>query len=225
LRSSMFLKEKYDGLGRFEKLKGRLVADGRMQDKSLYSDKISPTASIESIFTELTLAVMKGKYKAKVDIGGAYLNAYIEDGDHIFMELSQELTSVLIELFPSLSKYVDKSGRLLVRILKALYGLVQSAALWYKALTGFLKSLGFVPNSIDNCVLNNKSRGKDITVVLYVDDLLILSPRQKEVDWLIGELKREYKELSVEMGNEFNYLGMVLQTSSETGEITLRMDG
>jgi hypothetical protein len=35
IRSSMFLKEKYDGLGNFEKLKGRLVADGRMQDKAL----------------------------------------------------------------------------------------------------------------------------------------------------------------------------------------------
>jgi hypothetical protein len=36
IRSSMFLKEKFDGMGKFEKLKGRLVADGRMQDRSLY---------------------------------------------------------------------------------------------------------------------------------------------------------------------------------------------
>jgi hypothetical protein len=191
IRSSMFLKEKYDGLGRFEKLKGRLVADGRMQDRSLYSDKVSPTAKLESIFIELTLAVMKNKCKAKVDIGGAYLNAFIEDGDQIYMELSRELTLILVELFPELSRYVDKSGRLLVKILKALYGLVQSAALWYKVLTGFLQSLGFIPNSLDNCVMNMRSNGRDITVVLYVDDLLILSTSQSDIDWLIDELKKE----------------------------------
>jgi hypothetical protein len=33
IRSSMFLKEKYDAFGVFEKLKGRLVADRRMQNK------------------------------------------------------------------------------------------------------------------------------------------------------------------------------------------------
>jgi hypothetical protein len=224
IRSSMFLKEKYDGLGRFEKLKGRLVADGRMQDRTLYSDKVSPTAKTESIFAELALAVMKGKLKAKVDIGGAYLNAFVEDGDEIYMELSRELTKILLEIFPMLRKYVDKSGRLLVRILKALYGLVQSAALWYKVLTGYLQDIGFVPNIIDNCVLNNKGNGRDITVVLYVDDLLILSPNQGDIDWLIGKLKHEYKELSTETGDEFNYLGMVLQTNRD-GEVTLRMDG
>jgi hypothetical protein len=35
IRSSMFLKEKYDAMGGFEKMKARLVAGGDMQDKSL----------------------------------------------------------------------------------------------------------------------------------------------------------------------------------------------
>jgi Reverse transcriptase (RNA-dependent DNA polymerase). len=187
IRSSMFLKEKYDGLGKFEKLKGRLVADGRMQDKSIYGDKISPTAKIDSIMMELSIAVEKGRRIAKVDIGGAYLNAYVDEGDEIHMELSRELTKVLLELFPELREFVDdKSGKLIVQILKALYGLVQSAALWYSALTTFLKSLGFVANKIDNCVMNMRKGGRNMTIVLYVDDILILSESDNDIKRRVG---------------------------------------
>jgi hypothetical protein len=46
------------------------------------------------------------------------------------MELSKNLISILVEVFPWLKPYVHPlTGKLLVQILKALYGLVQSAAL------------------------------------------------------------------------------------------------
>ena len=41
IRSSMFVKEKVDGMGVFEKLKVRLVADGRGQDRIIYDQFIS----------------------------------------------------------------------------------------------------------------------------------------------------------------------------------------
>lgn len=140
------------------------------------------------------------------------------------MELSRDLTSILVEVFPWLKKYVDPmTGKLLVQILKALYGLVQSAALWFEALTAFVKSLGFVPNTIDNCVMNKRSDGRNVTIVLYVDDILILSEKRDDIDWLIDALRREYGELSIESGESFTYLGMGLETNQQ-GEIQLRMD-
>ena len=36
IRSSIFLKQNFDAEGNHDKLKSRLVADGHMQDKSLY---------------------------------------------------------------------------------------------------------------------------------------------------------------------------------------------
>jgi hypothetical protein len=60
-----------------------------MQDKSLYGDKISLTAKIDSIMMELSITVEKRRKIAKVDIGGAYLNAYYDSGDEILMELSR----------------------------------------------------------------------------------------------------------------------------------------
>jgi hypothetical protein len=224
IRSSMFLKEKFDGMGKFEKLKGRLVADGRMQDRSLYADKRSPTAKLESILMELAIAAKEKKHMTKVDIAGAYLNARIGKGDDIYMELNKDVTTVLVEDMPELKRFVEPSGKLLAKILKAMYGLIQSAALWYDALTAFLKLLGFIPNSIDNCVLNMRRNNRDITIILYVDDILILSKCKADIKWLIDALRHEYGELTIESGSRLTYLGMVLDIQ-QNGEIKMRMDG
>jgi histone deacetylase 1/2 len=174
IRSSMFLKEKFDAFGNFEKLKARLVGDGRMQDKKLYDDLKSPTAMIDHIIMCLVNASYKKWKIGKVDISGAYLNAMIDDKEEVYMELSKQITEVLVEGFPELKPYVTDDGKLLVKIMKALYGLVQSAALWFDALSSFLKSIGFVPNCVDECILNLKTNEREICIALYVDDILIL---------------------------------------------------
>jgi Reverse transcriptase (RNA-dependent DNA polymerase). len=225
LRSSMFLKEKYDGRGIFEKLKGRLVADGRSQDRKLYQDKESKTSAIESILLSLGVASMEKMKMAKVDVGGAYLNAFIEHGDEIFMMLGPQITKILLKHFPMLKEYVEKGDdRLIVRILKAMYGLVQSAALWYDVLTKFLMKLGFKKNGKDNCVMHKRTKdGKLFIIVLYVDDILMLCEDDGEIDWLIDELRGEYKEVSVERGDEISYLGMALKRNQD-GSFEISME-
>ena len=188
----MFLKEKVDGNNVFEKLKGRVVADGSMQDKEVYSHLNSPTAKLDSIMICLSMASKKRMFWSKVDIGGAYLNAFLVDGDIIFMILSKQLTTILVKLHPELKRYVDPfTGTMLVQILKALYGLVQSAALWYDALSTFLKNLGFVANPLDECVLMHTTDAGVLIIILYVDDILLLADKKVMVDWLLGELEEE----------------------------------
>jgi hypothetical protein len=53
LNSHVFLVNKYNANGEFEKVKARLVADGRDQDPLLYPNKSSPTVSIHSVFAVL----------------------------------------------------------------------------------------------------------------------------------------------------------------------------
>jgi histone deacetylase 1/2 len=208
IRSSMFLKEKYDAFGVFEKLKGRLVADGRMQNKTIYKRLKSPTAAIESIIMCLVIGCLRKMKFAKVDIGGAYLNAVLDENDEIFMEISREIAEILFESMPELVEYRTEDGKLIVKIEKALYGLVQSAALWFATLTKFLKSLGFVANEIDPCVMSKVTTTGVITIVLYVDDILIMSPSMDDIKWLIVELEKEYGDIAVDLSNKFTYLGM-----------------
>jgi hypothetical protein len=74
LRCFIFLVEKFFANGKFEKIKARLVANGAQQNKELYPNKSSPTASVYAIFTCLTLVAYIGKYTvAKIDVKGAYI--------------------------------------------------------------------------------------------------------------------------------------------------------
>ena len=66
------------------------------------------------------------------------------------------------------------------KLKKSLYGLKQAPRLWYKHIDGFLRMLGFVPiNSDPNIYL---SRSYQTIILLYVDDLLIMSPLTTNIE-------------------------------------------
>ena len=226
VRSSAFLKEKMDGNNVFEKLKTRVVADGSTQDKMIYSPLNSPTVKLESIF--VCLALVSGRktlHWGEIDIGGAYLNAFMVDGDVIIMVLSKQLTSILVRLKPHLKEYVDPlTGTMVVQILKALYGLVQSAALWFDALSSFLTSLRFKQNSLDECVMMLHTEFGMLIIILYVDDILMLADRKILITWLERELEDEYETIVIDTSDTFTYLGMVV-AKDENCVINMHMIG
>jgi hypothetical protein len=55
------------------------------------------------------------------------------DGDEVIIELSPLVASFLAEIDPTVKSFADESGRVLVRLKRALYGCVQSALLWYQS--------------------------------------------------------------------------------------------
>jgi hypothetical protein len=98
----------------------------------------------------------------------------------------------------------------LLSLEKALYGCLQSAKLWYLHLRNTLEELGFAVNAKDQCIFNKVVDGSQITVCVYVDDLLITSTNTSAIESLIESLTSVYKELKLNRGNEHSYLGMTL---------------
>ena len=76
----MFLKEKYTADGMFEKLKSRLVAVGHLQDRDVYNNGASPTASTSSVFILTAIAARQKRAVATVDFPGAFLNSVAPSG-------------------------------------------------------------------------------------------------------------------------------------------------
>ena len=77
-----FFKEKLNiSTGQFEKLKFRLVPQGHLVDRSLYSfdETTSPTVSLESVFATINLAAYENRRGFTMDIPGAYLNAELKE--------------------------------------------------------------------------------------------------------------------------------------------------
>jgi len=222
VRSHMFLREKYED-GKFVKMKGRIVADGRMQDRTVYTDYSSPTVKTRSVMTCPKLAAVKGWDLLKVDVGGAFLCAPINDDEEVFMTLDDTITFMAIEWMPELQEYMRLDGKLMVRVDKAMYGLIQSAKLWYKELTRHLLELGFKKCPSDDCILVKYQEGKQpIVVVLYVNDILIMAEKREDRYWVKEILEQEYKKVTVTEGERLPYLGMSIIKTEVGFEICMK---
>lgn len=224
IRSSMFLKEKFLPSGEFEKLKARLVAGGDQQDKDLYDDLSAPTVSTCSVFTVLTIAAHEGRKAAVVDIGGAFLNAEMTTGIDVHMRLDRTISDMMVELDPQYEGYRDSKGCVIVQLDRALYGCVESAALWYENLRTTMTGLGYERNSYDNCVFNKTDNGVQCTATVHVDDLFITSTSVDMIESLSEGLRKRYGEISKTSGTVLNYLGMVFDLS-HPGEARVTMRG
>jgi hypothetical protein len=132
LRSFIFLVEKFLANGVFDKMKARIVADSAQQDRSLYPQRSSPTVSVHAIMTCLAMAVISGRcIMAKIDVKGAYLQTEMT-GSPIFMLIDKKLMKMILEFLPELQKFVTKEGTMYTRLMKALYGCIQSSKLWFE---------------------------------------------------------------------------------------------
>ena len=220
----MFIKHKVSPQGHFLKCKARLVAGGDLQDKSLYSNTSSPTATTTVILVEAGIAARDKKSKATIDIGGAYLNADMAPtGVTVHMNIDAYLTGRLVHLDPSYARFVKPNGTVTVKLIKALYGTVEAAKLWYDLITKILREAGFTPNPFDRCVLNKPlANDKLLTVVLYVDDLLILGPYDG-IQWLKAHLESKFPEVSYHEGEVLDYIGMTFDFDKLPGKVCVTM--
>ena len=87
IRSSMFLKEKYDAARNFDKLKARLVAGGDGQDKGLYDNLSCPTVTQETVMMVLAIAAAEKRKIMTIDITGAYLECDMTGDIDVIMKL------------------------------------------------------------------------------------------------------------------------------------------
>ena len=214
LRSSMFLKEKFNSSGEFQKLKARLVAGGDGQDKSLYpvEDITSPTADASSVFMIAHIAAHEGRHVGSGDVTGAYLNADMKAEVH--MKLPKIIAQILVSIMPEYKTFLLPSGEIVVQLDKALYGCVESARLWYEHLAMSMERLGFTRNPLDICVFNKIDEyGKQCTVIVHVDDFLVTCATKETVKKFLVEIKEIYKEVNTVFGTLHSFLGMTLDFS------------
>ena len=225
LPCSMFLKEKFNAHGVFEKLKARLVAGGHRTETSLYSssETSSPTVAFETLMLVLSIAAFEERDAEAIDFPGAYLYAILKEKQ--LMKIGPELADIAIHVNPELEKYQQQDRSILVEIDKALYGLPESAKLWFDHLSKFLISIGYVQSTSDPCLFNKEKYGDKSTLCIHVDDVLHTYTGKRLRSELSRHLKKEFKELKIQDTKDGNisYLGMVLSFSKQKRSISLSM--
>lgn len=228
--SSMFLKAKHKPDGSFDKLKSRLVAGGHRQDTTMYDNVSSPCVNLTSVFTLLSIAAYERRHIAAVDIKGAYLNARLSTVT-VHMRIQQQLVTILKDLYRDLfkrdiSEYICQDGSMIVHVLKALYGLIESALLWYKHLSTTLNRAGYTTSQNDRGVFFRTSKDKKCAIAIHVDDLLVTSTHKDLLDQLLKILTDTYKDINVQQDTkQLFYLGMQLDLRYDDGAIFVSQPG
>ena len=212
IRSHMLMKEKMK-MGVLDKVKARLVGDGSMQDRALYPDRYSPTVSLPAVMTVLAIAAKENRHIAALDVGKAYTNADMT-GEEVYIEVDSFVTAYILKYKPDLKPFLEESGKMVFKLDKALYGCIQSARLWYDTIKAALIKMGFKQNEQDECVFNRMTAGVQLTLALYVDDLLCACKDLQFIKKFEKELLDEYGEVSSDYGDKRGrvaYLGMTIQ--------------
>ena len=220
LRAINLIKEKRDG-----RLKGRTVADGRPQ-RSLYdkSQTASPTVSTDALMLSIMIDAHEGRDVATADVAGAYLKADMDD--FVVMKFTGESVDILCNMNPEHTNFVsnEKGNKVLyVRLVKAIYGCVKSALLWYDLFHNTLKEMGFVLNPYDSCIANCTINGKQCTIAWYVDDNKISHVDPDVVTSIIEKIEERFDKMTVTRGTEHIFLGMHIHyTGKGTAVITMK---
>jgi len=225
----MFLKAKYNASGKFDKLKSRLVAGGNMQEELDDFERTSPTAQISSLLTVAGIAAKYAYHVVTADVKGAYLNASLPTDNQHLMRFPSSLVNLLIELDPTMKDCVLPDGTIVVKLVKALYGLQESARLWYETIASTLvNDLKFSRSDADGCIFvcGNPRDGNHSIIVLYVDDLFICCQHKKDIERILSSITRKYKDLNVCSNmSSISYLGMEFKFDMNNHCVSINQSG
>ena len=225
----MFLTEKRDGT-----IKGRMVYNGKpTREWMSREDAASPTVSLESIMITATIDAKEGRDVMTADVPNAFIQTQMpepkEGEERIFMKITGVLVDLLVQMSPKVYGpfVVFENGKkvLYVQVLRALYGMLVAALLWYKQFRGDLEEVKFKFNRYDPCVANRMIRGSQHTIRFHVDDLMA-SHMNSRVNDVFGEWLNKkygaYGQVKVTRGKVHEYLGMRFDFS-EKGKVKIDM--
>ena len=142
LNAVKLVKLKIDG-----KINGRTCADGSKQKRYFGKDEsvASPTVSLESLFTKLVIDVYEEHNIANFDIPGAYLHTEMTEDKNVILKLRGIFLDIMCNINEEYRKYVryEKGQKVpYLRVLREIYGCIESALQQYNFHTQTLKAEG-----------------------------------------------------------------------------------
>ena len=158
---------------------------------------------------------MENRTVAVVDIPGAFMQADMDPG--VYMRIDGAMAELLMEIDYDIyhPHMVMEKGKpvIYVELLKALYGTLRAAHLFWETLSGKLQEWGFTLNPYDSCVAIKYVDGQQCTITWHVDDLKISHVDEQVVRSIIQKNQDnfgQHSELSMHIGKRHDYLGMIL---------------
>jgi hypothetical protein len=135
------------------------------------------------------------------------------------------LVDINPELYGPAVMLENRKKVLYVKVLKAIYGMLEAALFWYKTFRKDLEDIWFIFNPYNPCVANKKVQGSQQTILFHVDDLKSSHKMKSENDrfekWLNSKYGNHGK-VTATRGKVHDYLGMELDYRKR-GELKINM--
>ena len=170
---------KPDEFGNPAKYKARVVARGFSQQYLVdYNETFAPMARISSFRLLLAFANQFRLLVHHMDVKTAFLNGKLKE-----------------EIYMKVLEGVKCNSDMACKLKRSLYGLEQSARCWFETFEKVLFEIDFKNSVEDRCVyiLDKNDISKNIYVILYVDDLVIVTKdinvMNKFKDYLANKFK------------------------------------
>jgi len=202
---------KFDSRGKPYKLKSRICVRGDLAVEGLHFNEIfSPTVSLESVRTMLSVAAAQNMDVYQLDVQQAFLNAEVPPGPPIFIYYPPECSA---------PRGTDGAPKLL-RLKKMLYGLPHSPKAWTDRFDEVVRQPRvydghpFQMRQLDadmcvyQCTLEVGGERQQILCSFYVDDVLICSTSVSLREWFVEQLANVFPINTLESGQAEWLLGM-----------------
>ena len=186
LRAVNLIKLKKSG-----NLKVRVCDNGAPYRKFVPREEAkSLTINLEGFLASMVIDVYEDRKVATFDIPGAYLQIDLPKEKFTLLLLEGKFVDIMGDINITYKqnlrlKYSRKT--LYIRIIKAIYGMIESYLLCYKLYMSVIKDIGFQINPYAICVANKYINNKQCTIAWYVDDNKVSHMVQEIIDDVISK--------------------------------------
>ena len=185
--------------------KARLAKGYSQKEGVDYQEIFAHVVKHISIRLMLSMVVDKDLELEQLDVKTAFLHGDIEE--EIYMEQPQGY------------KVKRKEGNV-CKLIKSLYGLKQAPRQWNKCFDHCMIKNGFTKSEFDMCVYFKKLRDDNyIYLLLYVDDMLLVSKNMSDIKHVKEMLGREFD--MKDLGSARRILGMDIERDRAGGVLKL----
>ena len=119
---------------------------------------------------------------------------------------------IFMKLPPGIDPKIGSRGDDVIKLKKSLYGLQQAGLNWYEKLKAGLLVREYIPSKVDPCLFSSK----DTIVLVYVDDVILVSKSEQSILDLINLLQEGKENFDfTDKGDIKNYLGVEFSRSRD----------
>ncbi|CAM8979733.1 unnamed protein product [Rhodiola kirilowii] len=175
--------------------KARLVANGFTRKKGIdFHEIFAPVVNFKTVRLMLSFIACFELKLEQLDVKTSCLHD----------ELNEDIYMHQSECFVN-----DKLSEHVCLLKRLLYGLKQSPSNWYKRFDNFVLSIGVTRSNYDSCMYDSFTDSEPVYILLYVDDMLLISKSMVKMKELKLKLNSEF--IIKDFGPAKKILGMVIE--------------